>query len=174
MPYKSKSKSKSNPHPKGDMPADLLVVVGEGDRALGEGLASSIPVPEKPYNPKVVTSLADALSAASKLMGEEAEFEAYTEAVDEIGPDMARILTMVSEAAADYGEPLPVALEEITGDKDLTAITAHIMGLSKDRDFRDWLKEEVTEEPEEDEVTEEAPIDEEPDEDFDFASRMRF
>jgi hypothetical protein len=48
------------------------------------------------------------------------------------------------------------------------------MGLAEDRDFRDWLKEEITEEAEEDEVTEEAPIDEEPDEDFDFASRMRF
>jgi len=78
---------------------------------------------------------------------------------------------MISAAADEYGQPMPVKLEDIKGDRELTALTAAIKRLAADADFQAFLDEEIpdaepdTELPDEDEMTEEA--------EFDFAARMR-
>jgi hypothetical protein len=96
-------------------PDALLIVAEESDKTMGDALSSSIPAPEKPYNPKVISSLTKALTALSKLMGEAVEFESYEGPQEQMPPDVARLLSMASEAAEDYGQPLPVALDSIRG-----------------------------------------------------------
>ena len=65
----------------------------------------------------------------------------YTGPVEEFGPDEARFLAMLEAAAADYGKPLPVALADIKGDAELTAITATLQQLAKDQAFVAFLDE---------------------------------
>lgn len=163
---KKKNKSK--------LPPELLIVVEDADQSLGENLSSSIPTPDKPFNAKVISSLAQALTGLTKLMGGAAEFEAYSAPVETVPPDLARFLVMASKAAEDYGQPFPVALEDIQGDRDITAITAHIITLAGDRDFKDWLQEEEEEESVEEEVMDEEEKDSKgaSKKEYDFASRV--
>ena len=142
---------------------------------VGESLAVVVPVPEKPYKAAVMTGLGRAISQVAKLLGLDLGEGEYTEDVDAMDPEMVRFLAVLSQAAEEYGAPLPVALEDIRGDQELTAITAALMALAQDRDFRDFLaqvepdEEAPTELPdEEDEEDEEVEV-----EAFDFAGRMR-
>ena len=157
MPIKMKS-------PKG-MPTEMMEVAEESDTVF----ESAIPAPEKPYSPKTADSLAKALVQVAKVFGLPPTTPApYSGPVTELDPEVVQVLMMVDEAARDFGRPLPVAPSEIKSDNDLVAITAHITGLARDPDFREFLKmdaaEDVTDEPSAPEG-EAAP--------FDFASRMK-
>lgn len=156
------------------IPPDLRAAAEASDEAVGASLAGLLPRPERPYNPKVVTGLAKAIAAAAALMGLDLKPAPYTEPVPELDADMVRFLAMVDAAAKDYGSPLPIPLAEVRGDNELTAITAHLMGLAKDRDFKEFLNMPIEEENTEVEVKVKpgrAEVEEK--EDFDFASRMR-
>ena len=78
----------------------------------------------------------------------------------------------MSAAASDYGKPLPVDLEDIKGDSELTAITAALTQLASDKAFAEFLDAPVEEEVIEEETVIE-PDGEEEEEEFDFAQRMR-
>jgi hypothetical protein len=134
-------------------------------------------MPDKPYSPKVVTALAQAIAAAAKVMGLDLKPAPYKEPVMELEPEVVRFLAMMDAAAKDYGSPLPVSLDAIKGDRELTAITAALMQLAKDRDFKDFLNMPIEEEGMETEVEVKVKPGmgegEEDEEEYDFASRMR-
>jgi hypothetical protein len=158
------------------MPDDLRMAAEASDAEVAMNLAGLIPTPDKPYSPKVVTALAQAIAAAAKIMGLDLKPSPYTEPVAELEPDMVRFLAMMDAAAKDYGSPLPIALDAIKGDRELTVITAALMQLAKDRDFKDFLNMPIEEEegPEtEVEVKVKPGMKEEDEEEYDFASRMR-
>jgi len=100
------------------------------------------------------------------------EPESYTEPAARLDPDVVRFLAMYAAAAEDYGQPLPVALDMIRGDRELTAITAHLMKLAKDAKFAAFLDAPADEADTEVRI-EVRPGEEEVEENFDFASRMR-
>lgn len=162
MPVMMKSKS---------MPREMVDAAEEADVAFEE----VVPRPEKPFNPKTVTSLAKAVvDLAVKMFGmKDLKSESYSGPVESLDPRMAQMLMMVAEAAKDYGSPLPVEPSRIKSDADLVVITAHLVGLLSDRDFKDFLAaesptdaaDESTEGPEGEDT---GPV-----EPFDFASRMR-
>jgi|TARA_R100000482_G_scaffold50393_1_gene17895 hypothetical protein len=144
---------------------------------VGESLAIVVPVPEKPYKAAVMTGLGRAITQVAKLLGLDLGEGEYTEDVDAMDPEMVRFLAVLSQAAEEYGAPLPVKLEDIRGDSELTAITAALMSLANDRDFRDFLAQV---EPDEEAPTELPDMDMDMDgemdvevEEFDFATRMR-
>ena len=123
------------------MPLDLAAAAGAADAAVGDVVAALIPKPERPYSPRVATSLAAAIAAVMAAMGVEMTPQPYTGPVEEFGPDEARFLAMLEAAAADYGKPLPVKLADIKGDAELTAITAALQQLAKDQAFVAFLDE---------------------------------
>jgi len=160
------------------MPKDLRMAAEASDAEVESTLAGLIPMPEKPYSPKVVTSLANAISAVAKVMGLDLKPSPYTGPVAELEPEVVRFLAMVDAAAKDYGSPLPVSLDAVQGDKELTVITAHLMGLAKDKGFEEFLNMPVEEE-EGMETEVEVKVkpgmegEKEDEEEYDFASRMR-
>ena len=155
------------------MPADLAAIAEEQDAVIGEEMADLVPRPERPYSAKVYTALTRAIAAAAKVMGLDLTPEDYSGPVEAMDADVARFLSMMAAAADDYGKPFPVELSDIKGDRELTAITAALLQLSKDRKFAEFL--DAPSEP--DEVMEETIM--EPDgedediEEFDFSKRMR-
>lgn len=158
------------------MPQDLRMAAEASDAEVESALAGLIPAPDKPYSPKVVTSLAQAIAAVAKVMGLDLKPEPYTGPVVELEPEVVRFLAMVDAAAKDYGSPLPVALDAVKGDKELTVITAHLMGLAKDSKFKDFLNMPMEEEEgmeTEVEVKVKPGMEEEDKGEYDFASRMR-
>jgi hypothetical protein len=124
-----------------NLPPDLAAAAGAADAAVGDVVAGLIPKPERPYSPRVATSLAAAIAAVMAAMGVEMTPQPYTGPVEEFGPDEARFLAMLEAAAADYGKPLPIALADIKGDAELTAITAALQQLAKDQAFVAFLDE---------------------------------
>jgi hypothetical protein len=124
-----------------NLPPDLAAAAGAADAAVGDVVAGLIPKPERPYSPRVATSLAAAIAAVMAAMGVEMTPQPYTGPVEEFGPDEARFLAMLEAAAVDYGKPLPVALADIKGDAELTAITAALQQLAKDQAFVAFLDE---------------------------------
>lgn len=153
------------------LPPQFEELAASEDDIVGESLAVVVPVPEKPYSPKVVTALGRAIVQVAKFLGLDLGEGEYTEPVQALDPEMVRFLAVLSQAAEEYGTPLPVSLQDIRGDQELTALTAALMALAGDRDFREFLaqvepdEEAPTELPEEEEVVEV--------EAFDFAGRMR-
>ncbi len=116
-----------------------------------------------------------AIAATGKVMGLDLPPESDDGRVEAMDADVARFLSMMAAAADDYGKPFPVELSDIKGDAELTAITAALLQLSKDKGFAEFL--DAPADPEE--VTEETII--EPDgaaeqaeeEEVDFRKRMR-
>lgn len=155
------------------MPDDLRAAAEEADAEIEGALVSLIPAPERPYNPKTVTSLANAIAAVGKVMGIELKPDPYTAPVPELEPEVVRFLAMVDAAAKDYGQPLPVSLDAIRNDNDLMLITSHLMALAKDRDFKDFLNAPIEEEVTVEEGMDEEDGEETETEEFDFAARMR-
>ena len=98
------------------------------------------------------------------------EYDGPTEAMD---PEMVRFLAMIGAAADEYGKPLPVALEDIKGDRELTAITAAIKGLLSDPEFQAFLEQEIPDAEPDTELPDMGGEDEVEVEEFDFAARMR-
>lgn len=123
------------------MPPDLAAAAGAADDAVGETIAAVIPRPDRPYSPKVASALAAAIAGVMAAMGVEMTPKPYEGPVDEFGPDESRFLAMLEAAAADYGKPLPVKLADIKGDTELTAITAALQQLAKDKAFVVFLDE---------------------------------
>jgi hypothetical protein len=160
--------------PMNDVPEDLLAAAQETDAAIGDELAALIPPFEKPINIKVMDALAKAVASAAKVMGMDIVPEKYTEPVTEFEPDLVRFLAMLGAAAEDYGKPLPPP-DSLRTEQDITALTAAIMELAKDKGFVEFLDmpAEGEDEGPEVEVNIEAPMPGGGMEDFDFASRMR-
>jgi hypothetical protein len=107
------------------------------------------------------------------MFGIEAELEEYTEPSVRLDDDVARFLMMMSTAAEDYGKPFPVQVSELKGDKELTLVTAHLMELAADEDFKRFLEGEDDDERAEVEIEIRRDGDEMERESFDFGSRMR-
>lgn len=149
------------------MPPEMMEVAEEADTVFEDVL----PRPEKPYNPKTVTSLAKAVvDLATKMFGmKDMKSESYSGPVESLDPRLAQLLMMVSEAAKDYGNPLPVEPMSLATDADLIAVTSHIAGLSRDPEFKAFLAADAAEE----EGGEEMETEEMEAEPFDFAARMR-
>lgn len=148
------------------IPQDLLDAAEGQDAVIGDAFAEVIPTPERPYSIKVFNALLRALREASAVVGVEVELEDVTDAVTEMSPDEARMLAMLDAASRDYGAPFPVALDAIKGDAELTAITAHLMRLAADEEFKAFLDTETEDVELEDEAAEGKQME------FDFASRM--
>jgi len=151
----------------------LQGVAEDADMMMGDALASLIPPPMRPYNPKVVTSLANALADVLALFDMAVEPETYTGPQESLDPDLVRFLSMVATAAEDYGKRLPIRLEEMRDEAALTRTTAALTELANDAEFKAFLEEpseEVDEAQVEVEVTAAPPEEVEA---FDFASRMR-
>lgn len=130
-----------------DMPPDLAAAATASDDMIGGELGALIPPPEKPYNPRVMTSLAKAIAEVMSAMGVEMTPEPYTAPVAQFGEDEARFLTMIEAAAADYGQPLPVGVAELKGDAELTTLTAALSQLAQDPEFIAFLDEGAEPEP---------------------------
>ncbi len=158
-----------------DMPDDLMAAADEADAMVEDELSALMPPFEKPINVKVLNALAKAIAQASKVMGFEVVPETYTEPATELEPAVVRFLAMISAAAEDFGKPLPVSLDAVRTEQDLTTITAAIMQLAKDKAFADFLDMPAAGEDDADvQVDIEVGTPEgDMDEDFDFASRMR-
>lgn len=157
------------------MPADLAAIAEQQDDLIGEEMADLVPRPERPYSAKVYSALTKAIAAAAKVMGLDLTPESYSGPVEAMDADVARFLAMMAAAADDYGKPFPVELSDIKGDSELTAITAALLQLSKDKGFAEFLDapaepEEVTEETT---IMPDGEVEEEEEEEFDFAKRMR-
>jgi hypothetical protein len=157
------------------MPADLAAIAEQQDDLIGEEMADLVPRPERPYSAKVYSALTKAIAAAAKVMGLDLTPESYSGPVEAMDADVARFLAMMAAAADDYGKPFPVELSDIKGDSELTAITAALLQLSKDKGFAEFLDapaeaEEVTEETT---VMPDGEVEEEEEEEFDFSKRMR-
>lgn len=163
--------------PTDDIPADLLAAAEESEGMVEDELAGMVEPFDRPVSPKVMNALAKAIAAGAKVMGFEVVPDRYTEPVAELEPAVVRMLGMLAAAASDYGKPFPVDVGDIRTEQDLTAITAAILELSKDKDFSAFLDVPADDaEPEANvaigiEVSE--PDGEDEMEDFDFASRMR-
>ena len=158
------------------IPEELGAIGAERDAIMADMAEAIIPPAEKPYNVKTLEALAKALKRIADMLGVELEVEAYTEPSTTLDPQVQQFLLMIDRAAEDYGQPLPVDLEDLKSDSQLTTITAGLMELAADKGFADFLAGE----PEEDmggveiEITRGRDGDEEEDvEEFDFASRMR-
>jgi hypothetical protein len=132
--------------PKGNMPPDLEAAAASSDAMIGDQLSGLIPPPDRPFNPKVVSALAVALAKVMGVMGVEMTPEPYSGPVDALPPDEARYLAMIEAAAADYGNPMPVALSEIKGDSELTVLSAFLNELASDPKFEAYLNEDMGEE----------------------------
>ena len=158
--------------PTADIPRDLREASEDVDDAIGAELMDLIPAPDSPYNVKALDALAKALSSMGKVMGIDIEAESYSEPMARLDPDMVRFLAMFAQAAEDYGQPFPVALDMIKGDRELTAITAHLMKLAKDSKFAEFLDQPIDEAEVRIEIRGDGDEMEE-EEEFDFASRMR-
>jgi len=156
------------------MPAEMADLAAAQDDLIADEAADLIPPPSSPFNAKVLTALSKALASVGKAMGLDLTPESYSEPEARLAPEVARFLMMMAAAAEDYGQPLPVALDAIKGDKELTAITAHLMRLAKDKDFSAFLDAPADEERAEVRI-EVSPdgMEVEEKEDFDFSSRMR-
>lgn len=154
------------------MPAEMADLASAQDDLIADEAADLIPPPSSPFNAKVLTALSKALASVGKAMGLDLTPESYSEPEARLAPEVARFLMMMAAAAEDYGQPLPVALDAIKGDKELTAITAHLMRLAKDKDFSAFLDAPADEERAEVRI-EVSPDGMEEEEDFDFSSRMR-
>jgi hypothetical protein len=156
------------------MPPEAEAAAMDADTALGDALA--IVASERPFSPKVVNPLVKVVTELAKLFGAELRIEPYTEPVEALEGEVARYLGMIEKAALDYGFALPIAIQDIRQDGDLTSLTAALMSLVKDPEFKRFLKEE---QPEPEEVTEEVEVEEEipgegaMDADALFRSRMR-
>lgn len=153
------------------LPPQFEELAASEDDIVGESLAVVVPVPDKPYKASVMSGLARAVTQVATLLGLDLGEGEYEEDVDVMDPEMIRFLAVLSQAAEEYGSPLPVKLEDIRGDQELTAITAALMSLARDRDFRDFLAQV---EPDE-EMPTDLPDEEDVEvvEDFDFSTRMR-
>ena len=138
-------------------PDEIRKPAEEADEMIGAEVVSLIPRPQRPYAPKAVAALASALAGLGEMFGMVmAPAEVGAEAVKEMPADIARNLGMVVQAASDYGNPPPVALEEITDDAGLTVLTSWLSGLADDEEFAAWLMEdddEMEEEEMEDDPT---------------------
>jgi len=128
------------------VPPEILAAAKKRDEVFGAALADSVPTPMKPYNAKAVTALAKAISEVARLFGLRIEPKPYTAPLDRLTPDLARVIAMITAAAKEYGQPLPVELKELRGDTELTALTAAISTLAKDTEFRDFLNKSTPEE----------------------------
>lgn len=100
-------------------------------------------------------------------MGMDIQPDEYIEPVTEMEPDVVRFLAMIDAAAQDYGKPLPVRLDALRTEGDLTALTAAMMQLSDDQDFVAFLDMPFDEEEVDVEIAPEVPA-----EDFDFQARL--
>jgi hypothetical protein len=154
-----------------DMPADLAAIAEQQDTLIGEEMADLVPRPERPYSAKVYTALAKAIAQAAEVMGLDLQAETYSGPVEEMDADIARFLAMMATAAADYGKPFPVELDAIKGDAELTAITAALIELAKDKGFAEFLDAPAGDVVQEEVMTpmgtESMDV-----EDFDFSARM--
>ena len=151
-----------------DMPQDLLDAAADADDIVGAELAALVPEFEKPINPKVMNALAKAIADVATVMGMDIQPDEYIEPVTELEPDVVRFLAMIDAAAQDYGKPLPVRLDALRTEGDLTALTAAMMQLADDQDFVAFLDMPFDEE----EVDVESAGPEVPAEDFDFQARL--
>lgn len=156
------------------LPPEFEELAGQEDEIIGETLMVVVPPPDKPYSKKVLTGLAMAIAEVAGMMGLDlgaGEYDGPTEAMD---PKMVRFLAMIGAAADEYGKPLPVALEDIKGDRELTAITAAIKGLLSDPEFQAFLEQEIPDAEPDTELPDMGGEDEDVEvEEFDFAARMR-
>ena len=156
-----------------EIPPDLADAAEDRDLLMDEAAEALIPPARTPYNAKALEALASAVQSIASLMGVEIEVAPYDGPEVQLDPDIQRFLMMMDSAARDYGKPFPVALEELRSDKELTAITAHLMALADDAAFAEYLSAE--EEPVEVAVdVEVGPVEEvsEEEEDAFFAGRI--
>ena len=154
------------------MPDDLAMATAEADDMMGAELSMAMPKPDRPYSGKVVTNLAKAVAKLVGLMGVELVPEPYPGAVEALGEDEVRFLSMLEAAAAEYGQPFPMPLSAIKGDTELTALTAYLTQLAADKGFADFLNEGVDQEEEEGGAEREEEEEEMPADDDFFASRV--
>ena len=139
------------------MDPGLMEAAEETDAVIGEELAGKVRPFDKPVAPKV--------------MGMELQPEKYTEAVTELDPDLVRFVSMLEAAAGDYGAPFPVAVVDLKDSAGLTALTAHLMALAKDKGFSEFLDMPAPE-MEGEGMEMEMDTEEGGGEEFDFAARM--
>ena len=161
-----------NYDPPSDMPRELRDLADRQDERIGEEVSELIPPPESPYNVKTLNQLAKAVEAVARVMGIQVDAEEYNEPQARLDTDLARFLMMIATAADDYGQPLPVRLTELRGDRELTAIAAHLLQLAKDEEFEAFLDQPIEEVDLEVRAAPDSMDFEVEEEDFDFASRM--
>lgn len=152
------------------IPEELEDIGAERDALMADAAEAIIPPAESPYNIKAMEALSDALKKIAAVLGVELEVSEYTEAATVLDPQVQQFLLMIDRAAEDYGSPLPVDLEELKSDAELTTITAALLELAGDDGFAEFLAGEPGENDQvEIEISGPGPMVEE---DYDFAGRM--
>lgn len=146
----------------------LVEMAGERDRMMNEALEGGAPDGE--YGVKALNGLVSALNKLLPMFAVDQDYPTFDESID--GPLPAafiRQLSMVAQAANDAGvleEDLD--LDDVVDDQGLRMMAGKLETLSKNLEFKQFLKEEPapSEAPVE-EVTEEVPMEPMPEMDMD-------
>ena len=103
--------------------------------------------PRGKFSARAMNSLVAAYRSIQELMGfEEGDFYPEFESnITEWPADFVRALSMVAQAAEDFGEPGAIDLSEINRDSDVALLTAKIEKLAANEEFAAFLSEDLGE-----------------------------
>ena len=149
--------------PVGEPLAEELNTLEEQDAALYQTTS-----PRGNFTAKALNNLVAAVNKVLPLFDQTPDYPKFEEDIEVFPEDFTRILTMVIGAANDAVEAEAItpdhlfSLEEITDDAALTLVSAKLDMLSKNKDFKKFLKEPIEIPTEEEAPAEEeigAPVD---------------
>ena len=145
----------------------LTEVIALGEEADQRTLEERAPT--GPFKPKAVNAMVKAMNRVLPLFGLDPDARETTEArVDALPVELVRHLDMISAAANDavaaeaIDAELAFSLSDITDDTSLQVVSGKLDKLSKDKDFKTFLKEAEAQPEAEAEVTE-VEVEETPD-----------
>ena len=129
---------------------DQLAAV-EGDlRAAGDEIQTEVDamleVPVGMFSQSTMNSLVDAANAALVAGGFEGDYPAFDGDVTEFPVEFVRLLSMLSDAAAETGAAVDITLAGIEDDRDVAMLAASLEQLASDPAYADGMGAPVEEE----------------------------
>lgn len=120
------------------------------------------PTALKMFSKSALNTLTDAYNIVSKLFGLAGDYPLFTEDVKTLPSDFVKGLSMIKKSVDDaiimdaLNEDAAISLAGISTDNGLRMLAGQLVGLSKDRAFKQFLLEQPAEKPAE--STEEASM----------------
>ena len=129
---------------------DQLAAV-EGDlRAAGDELQSEVDTmleaPVGMFSQSAMNALVDAANAALTAGGFEGDYPAFDGDITEFPMEFVRLLSMLSDAAAETGAAVDISLAGIEDDRDVAMLAATIEQLASDPSYTGGMAEPIEEE----------------------------